>query len=158
MVTPGSHYGPNIEGYEYSRWGTYHRADAKAIGIDRTKSGTCFTEQYSKMNANIFSDIKKCPENIILFFHRLPYDYVMNNGQTLLQNIYNNHFEGYDEVLEMTEEWRTLKDLLENGVYESVLSRFERQLENAREWRDQINAYFYRKTGINDAKGRKIYG
>ncbi|MDR2596235.1 MAG: hypothetical protein LBC76_02830 [Treponema sp.] len=42
-------------------------------------------------------------------------------------------------------------------MYESVLSRFERQLLNAREWRDQINTYFWRKTGIADQKGRKIY-
>ena len=157
MVTPGSHYGPNIEGYEFSRWGTYHRADAKAIGIDRAKTGTGFTEQYSKKNAEFFSNLSECPENLILFFHRLSYDYKMKNGQTLLQNIYDTHFEGYDEVINMTEEWKSLKDFLEKEIYESVLSRFERQLENAREWRDQINTYFMRKTGISDAKGRKIY-
>ena len=157
MVTPGSHYGPNIEGYEYSRWGTYHRADMKAIGIDRTLSGTEFTSQYSKKNASIFDDISKCPENLILFFHRLNYDYKMKNGQTLIQNIYNNHFEGYNKVIKMTEEWKSLKNIIEKEVYESVLSRFERQIANAREWRDQINTCFFRKTGIADAKGRKIY-
>jgi len=81
----------------------------------------------------------------------------MKNGQTLLQNIYDTHFEGYDEAVEMYDEWKSLKELLESEIYESVLKRFERQLGNAREWRDQINTYFYRKTGINDAKGRKIY-
>jgi alpha-glucuronidase len=57
----------------------------------------------------------------------------------------------------MAEEWKSLKDSLESEVYESVLSRFERQLANAREWRDQINTYFWRKTGIGDQKGRKIF-
>ena len=157
MVTPNSHYGPNIEGYEFSRWGTYHRADAKAIGINRTPSGTGYTNQYSEKNAALFSNPHECPENLILFFHRLSYDFIMKNGQTLLQNIYDTHFEGYDEAVEMYDEWKSLKELLESEIYESVLKRFERQLGNAREWRDQINTYFYRKTGINDAKGRKIY-
>jgi len=157
MVTPGLHYGPNIEGYEFSRWGTYHRADANAIGIDRTSSGTGYTDQYPKKNADLFADPSTCPENLLLFFHRLRYDFKMRNGQTLLQNIYDTHFEGYDEAASMLEEWKGLKGSLEKEVYESVLSRFERQLINAGEWRDQINTYFWRKTGIADQKGRKIY-
>jgi len=157
MVTPHSHYGPNIEGYEFSKWGTYHRADAKAIGIDRTPSGTGYTKQYSQKNASLFADSSTCPENLILFFHRLRYDYKMKNGQSLLQNIYDTHFEGYEEVKAMAEDWKSLKVSLEKEYYESVLARFERQLENAREWRDQINTYFFRKTGIPDEKGRKIY-
>jgi alpha-glucuronidase len=81
----------------------------------------------------------------------------MKNGQTLLQNIYDTHFEGYDEAAAIAETWKSLKDSLEKEVYESVLSRFERQLVNAVEWRDQINTYFWRKTGIPDNKGRKIF-
>ena len=157
MVTPNSHYGPNIEGYEFSKWGTYHRADMNAIGIDRTPSGTGYTNQYSIKNSKMFSDPSTCPENLILFFHRLSYNFKMKNGQTLLQNIYDTHFEGYDEAEEMMRQWESLKESLENEVYEPVLSRFKKQLENAREWRDQINTYFYRKTGIGDFKKRKIY-
>ncbi len=157
MVTPNTHYGPSVEGYEFSRWGTYHRADKDAIGIDRTPSGTGYTNQYSPKNAAMFADPSTCPENLILFFHRLRYDYKMKNGQTLLQNIYDTHFEGYEEAENMIKDWKALKDSLEEDVYKSVLSRFEKQLDNAREWRDQINTYFWRKTGIDDAKGRKIY-
>ena len=157
MVTPHTHYGPGIEGYEFSRWGTYHRANIDAIGIDRTHIGTGYTQQYSQKNAKIFADPSACPENLILFFHRLKYDFIMKNGQTLLQNIYDRHFEAYDEVVLMLKEWEGLKDSLDKEVYESVLLRFNKQLENAREWRDQINTYFWRKTGIADKKGRKIY-
>jgi len=157
MVTPNSHYGPNIEGYEFSRWGTYHRADAQAIGIDRTPTGTGYTNQYSQENAAMFADPSRCPENLILFFHRLRYDHKMKNGETLLQSIYDTHFEGYDEVAAMLETWKGLEKSLDGAVYQSVLRRFEMQLANAREWRDQINTYFMRKTGIADKRGRKIY-
>ena len=157
MVTPNSHYGPNIEGYEFSRWGTYHRADARAIGIDRTPAGTGYTDQYSPENAAMFADPARCPENLILFFHRLRYDHKMRNGETLLQNIYDTHFDGYDEVAAMLEKWKGLESSLDKAVHLSVLRRLELQLANAREWRDQINTYFLRKTGTADRRGRKIY-
>ncbi|EFL35582.1 LOW QUALITY PROTEIN: alpha-glucuronidase, partial [Streptomyces viridochromogenes DSM 40736] len=35
MVQPGHHYGPSVDGYEYSPWGTYHFADRDGIGVDR---------------------------------------------------------------------------------------------------------------------------
>ena len=157
MVTPGLHYGPSVEGYEFSRWGTCHRADSRAVGIDRTPAGTGYTSQYAPENAARFADPASCPENLILFFHRLRYDYLMKNGETLLQNIYDTHFEGYDEAAAMLEVWRGLEDSLPEEVYQPVLARFERQLANAREWRDQINTYFWRKTGVADKRGRKIY-
>ncbi|MCL2600990.1 MAG: alpha-glucuronidase, partial [Treponema sp.] len=157
MVTPNSHYGPNIEGYEFSRWGTYHRADARAIGIDRTPAGTGYTDQYAPENAAMFADPARCPENLILFFHRLRYDHKMRNGETLLQNIYDTHFDGYDEVAAMLEKWKGLESSLDKAVHLSVLRRLELQLANAREWRDQINTYFLRKTGTADKRGRKIY-
>jgi alpha-glucuronidase len=157
MVTPHTHYGPNIEGYEFDRWGTYHRADLHSIGIDRTAAGTGYTEQYSKQNARIFADPAQCPETVILFFHRLRYDYPMKNGETLLQNIYNTHFEGYEEVEKMIAAWKGLQGRISGTVYDGVLARMERALLNAREWRDQINTYFRRKTGMDDTYGRMIY-
>ncbi|MDR2177675.1 MAG: alpha-glucuronidase [Treponema sp.] len=157
MVNPGHHYGPSPEGYEFSRWGTYHRADRYAIGIDRTPGGTGFTGQYAPANAGLFADPLRCPENLILFFHRLRYDFRMKNGETLLQNIYNTRFEAFDELTAMVDLWLSLEGRVNGDCYRSVLSRLKRQLENAREWRDVINTYFWRKTGAGDAKGRKIH-
>jgi alpha-glucuronidase len=157
MVTPALHYGPGVEGYEFSRWGTYHRANREAVGVDRGPSGTGYTEQYAPENAAVFADPTRCPENVVLFFHRLRYDFKMKNGRTLLQNIYDTRFEGCEEVEAMIETWKGLKGKIGNEVYASVLARMERQRLNAREWRDQVNTYFYRHTGIPDAGGRKIY-
>ena len=108
-------------------------------------------------HAALFGNPATCPEQLILFFHRLGYNYVMKNGKTLLQNIYDTHFEGYDEVQQMLELCQGLKDKLDEHTYSSVFARLERPLVNVREWRDQINTYFWRKTGIADDKGRKMY-
>jgi alpha-glucuronidase len=157
MVTVGKHYGPSVDGYEYMKWGTYHRADHKAIGVDRTKAGTGFTSQYHPFLDKLYSDKNTCPEELLLFFHRLPYTYRLKSGKTLIQHIYDTHFEGAMDVQGFIDTWKSLKELLPASVYESVLAKLARQLENAVEWRDVVNTYFLRKTGIRDEKGRLIF-
>ncbi|MDR1912873.1 MAG: alpha-glucuronidase, partial [Clostridiales bacterium] len=160
MVSPEHHYGPSPEGYEYMKWGTYHRANREAVGIDRTRRGTGFAAQYTPYLTEIFDDKTTCPEEYLLYFHRLRYDCKLKDGRTLLQRIYDDHFEGADAVRSFIEEWKTLENLLKSeksDVYHSVLNRLYMQLENAIEWRDVINTYFYRFTGVPDEKGREIY-
>ena len=157
MVTPHYHYGPDVDGYEYDRWGTYHRADRNGLGIDRTPAGTGYTAQYNEPWSAIYADRNLCPEELLLFFHYVRYDEVLKSGKTLIQHIYDTHFEGVEEVEEMIERFDGLQNKLPGDVYDRVRERMERQLENAIEWRDRINTYFYRKSGVPDEKGRKIY-
>ena len=157
MVNPNFHYGPNVDGYEYSRWGTYHRADHLGLGVDRTDTGTGYVRQYYEPNASVYNHVETCPEELLLFFHHIPYTYHLKSGKTLIQHIYDSHFEGVEEVEHMIKVWESLKGKVEERAYEIVRERFARQLLNAREWRDQVNTYFYRKSGIADEKGRIIY-
>jgi alpha-glucuronidase len=158
MVNPNHHYGPNVDGYEYDKWGTYHRADNKGMGVDRTvKNGTGYTGQYHKAVAEIYEDMERCPQELLLFFHYVPYNYKLKSGETLIQYIYNTHFEGVEQVSETIREWLGLEGKVEQEVFVHVQKRLEGQLEHAKEWRDVINTYFYRKTGIEDEKGRRIY-
>jgi alpha-glucuronidase len=87
----------------------------------------------------------------------LRYDFRLKDGRTLLQYIYDTHFEGVEEVEKFIATWESLRGKIPEVAYESVRERFTLQLENALEWRDVINSYFFRKTGIPDEKGRKIY-
>ena len=157
MVNPSYHYGPNPEGYEYSPWGTYHRADHLAIGVDRSDKGTGYSEQYFEKNASVFRNKETCPENLLLFFHRLPYTYRLSSGKTLIQHVYDTHFEGYEEVEKMEQEWNSLEGRISEKVYTRVKERFTRQRENSRQWRDVINSFFYRKSMIPDEQGRTLY-
>src|SRR5699024_807585 len=136
------------DGYEYSRWGTYHRADHLGLGVDRSLSGTGYTGQYNEPNASIYNNIETCPEELLLFFHYVKYDYQLSTGKTLIQHIYDTHFEGVEDVEKMIEKYKSIKEFMDLVVYERTLKRLEEQLESAKEWRDQINTYFYRKSGI----------
>lgn len=157
MVNPNHHYGPNVDGYEYDRWGTYHRADHKGIGVERGKAGTGYTTQYLEPNASMYDGIETCPEELLLFFHYIPYDYQLKSGKTLIQHIYDTHFEGVEDVEAMIEQWNELKGNIEKDAFHRVMERFDLQLANSKEWRDIINTYFYRKSGIPDEKNRTIY-
>lgn len=157
MVNISHHYGPSPEGYEFALWGTYHRANFEAIGIDRTAGGTGYARQYPRELAEKYEDLAACPEELLLFFHRVRYDHVMRDGRTLLQRIYDDHFEGAAEAEELLRDWQAMETLLPPEPYRHTLDRFARQVKNAREWRDVINTYFYRFTGKPDQKGRLIY-
>jgi len=157
MVKPNNHYGPDVDGYEYDRWGTYHKADHKAIGMDRTDNGTGYCNQYNEPLASMYADIKTCPEDVILFFHHVEYDYVLSSGKTVLQHIYDTHFEGAEEAGQFLEMWKELQGQVEVDTYQRAYNRFTNQKEHAREWRDVINSYFYRKTLILDQNGRPLY-
>lgn len=158
MVNPEHHYGPNVDGYEYSVWGTYHFADCNGIGVDRTiESGTGYTGQYFKENERYYNSIDTCPDNLLLFFHHVPYTHVLKSGETVIQHIYNTHFEGADEAAKLVETWCSLKDRIDPQRFDAVLKRLEEQAEHSKQWRDRINTYFYRKSGIEDKQKRTIY-
>lgn len=157
MVNPNFHYGPSVDGYEYSRWGTYHRADHLGIGVDRSSAGTGYALLYREPNASVYNDRERCPDELLLFFHHMPYTWKLKSGKTVIQHIYDTHFEGVEMVDEMVERFEKLEGKLPQKLYQRMLERFLHQKEHAREWRDQINTYFYRKSGISDEKGRNIY-
>ena len=157
MCVPGVHYGPSPEGYEYDRWGTYHRATCREIGVERGPEGTGFSLQYAPELAEAFGRIETCPEELLLFFHRVPYTYRMKDGRTLLQRIYDDHFEGCAEAEAMAGEWDSLRALVDETMFLRVQARFAEQLRSAREWRDVVNSWLYRLTLIPDEKGRPLY-
>lgn len=157
MVNPGFHYGPNVDGYEYDRWGTYHRADHAGIGVDRSHHGTGYAGLYREPNASMYDSPESCPDELLLFFHHMPYDHRLHSGKTVIQHIYDTHFDGVELVDEMVKQFESLEGKLPDKAYRRMLDRFYHQKEHSREWRDQINTYFYRKSGIADEKGRKIY-
>ena len=157
MVNPSYHFGPNVDGYEYDRWGTYHRISHSAIGRDRSSRGTGYAQQYPEPLASMYNEIDTCPEELLLFFHRVRFDHVMKSGETLLQHIYDTHFEGAEDVEKMAALWDALEGKIEPEAFARVKERLAFQVEHSKEWRDRINTYMYRMTEIPDAKGRKIY-
>ena len=81
----------------------------------------------------------------------------MKSGKTLIQHIYDTHFEGVEDVEKMIGIWEGIRGKIPEEIFRRVKERLKHQREHAEEWRDQVNTYFYRKSFIADEKGRKIY-
>ena len=159
MVRPGHHYGPDVDGYEYTPWGTYHFADRDGVGVDRTRaSGTGQTGQYPAPWSETYESVWQCPDELLLFFHHVPYGHLLRGGSTVIQHIYDSHFAGAAAAAEMRRLWREVVPggLVTAALHARVSERLEEQVRCAAEWRDQINAYFFRKSGVPDERGRPV--
>ena len=75
----------------------------------------------------------------------------------MIQHIYDSHFEGHEQVLQMQKDWELLEGRIPQHIFLRVKERFTRQAENSREWCDVINSFFYRKSMIPDEQGREIF-
>jgi alpha-glucuronidase len=150
----GNHYGVSVEASENNGWGQWHRADAQGVGMDRTPAGTGYTTQYRPAVGKIFEQLETCPDDLLLFFHHVPYTYVLHSGKTVIQSIYDSHYLGADEVTRYIEDWKSLKGLVDDERYASVLKMLEYQAGQAMLWRDAVSNWFLRASGIADTKGR----
>ena len=149
------HYGPGIESSENNGWGQWHRADDKGIGMDRTaNTGTGFIGQYPEPVAARFESLETCPDELLLFMHHVPYNHVLHSGKTLIQHIYDSHYQGARDADRMVDNWQTLKGRIDEERYEEVLADLEYQAGHAQVWRDAIANWFLRKSGIADNKKR----
>jgi alpha-glucuronidase len=151
----GSHYGPNIESSERNGWGQWHDADAEGVGKDRTvATGSGYTAQYPPELAKRYEDPATTPDDLLLFFHHVPYTYRLRNGKTVIQQIYDSHYNGAAFAGGWVHEWPKLKHYVDAPLYDDVFARLEYQAGHAIVWRDAIVQYFLKLSGIPDEKGR----
>jgi alpha-glucuronidase len=151
----GIHYGPGIESAERNGWGQWFRADKKGIGMDRTvATGTGYIGQYPPEMAKIYESLDNCPDSLLLFMHHVPYDYVLHNGKTLVQYVYDSHYEGAGLAASYVPRWKMLRGLIDDQRYYETLALFEYEAGHAVVWRDAVTAWFQNISGIPDKLGR----
>ena len=141
------HYGPEPDGFIKSypiEWCPvyYHKADKQGIGFDRTHMGSDATSQYREPYCSLYDDPSTCPENLLLWFHHLPWTYRMNSGRTLWEELQYRYNRGVAEVEDFCKVWQDCKPYIDEQRWSEVDKRMQHQLENAREWRDVCLKYF----------------
>lgn len=141
------HYGPEPDGFIKSypiEWCPvyYHKADKQGIGFDRTHTGSDATSQYREPYCSVYDDPSTCPENLLLWFHHLPWTYRMNSGRTLWEEMQYRYNRGVAEVEDFCKVWQDCKPYIDEQRWNEVDKRMQHQLENAREWRDVCLKYF----------------
>jgi alpha-glucuronidase len=151
----GSHYGPNIEASENNGWGQWHRADHDGAGMDRTvATGTGFAGQYPAEVAKAYENVATTPDDLLLFFHHVPYTRKLHTGSTVIQYIYDSHYAGAEQAATLGAEWATLKGRIDPKLFDDMNARLAYQAGHAIVWRDAIVQYFLKLSGIPDERGR----
>ena len=179
----GSHYGPGP--WDVSSrpdWSPvyYHKADENGIGFDRTKAGSANTQQYHEPLASTYENIETCPENLILWFHHVPWDYKMKSGRTIWDEICLHYDTGISQVEGFQKTWASLKPYVSESIFNEVTDKLEKQHNDAEWWRDACVGYFQQfskrdlpagvrplmmpvdsirsKTLVSDRNGMPVYG
>lgn len=144
------HYGPEPDGFIASyplEWCPvyYHKADAKGIGFDRSSKGTDAVGQYSEPYRSQYDNIETCPEEYLLWFHHVAWDYKMKSGSTLWQELCMKYNMGVAMVEVYRDFWHTSAKQYMKGheqEWQHTDSLLNVQLENAKEWRNTCLKYF----------------
>ncbi|RYE03683.1 MAG: alpha-glucuronidase [Sphingomonadales bacterium] len=146
LMATGHHYGPGPWVADLARpeWNPvyYHRADANGIGFDRTKTGSDALSQYAPEVAKLWGDPRKVPENLLLWFHHVPWDRKMQSGRTLWDELVVRYDAGVDAVAAMQARWEGLKDKVDARRWAEVRDFLAIQHQEAKWWRDASIAYF----------------
>ncbi len=145
IMAEGHHYGPGPWAIgARPDWSApyYHQADPAGLGANRGVTGSNALENYAPELRAPWGNVETCPENLLLWFHHLPWDHKMKSGRTLWDELCLRYQQGVDEVRVMQREWDSLKGSIDEERFADVQSRFVRQEHDARDWRDACLLYF----------------
>ncbi len=141
------HMGPEPDGFKADypiEWCPvyYHRANKDSIGVDRSSTGTNATGQYREPYRSLYDNIKTCPEEYLLWFHRVPWTYRMESGLTLWDEIQRHYNRGVAEVDDFAYIWQQTKPCIDEQRWQEVDECLRFQQKDARLWRDTCLKYF----------------
>ena len=156
IFAAGHHYGPE-PWCERRGWREdwlpryYHRADTIGIGFNRSdhrepcvrdENGSGNSLLYPDPMCSLYNKRETCPEELLLWFHHVPWTYQMKDGRTLWENLCRQYDCGVAEAQAFVRTWQSVRPYIDRKLYEEQLWRFQRQAEDAQWWRDACLQYF----------------
>ena len=143
----GHHYGPEPW---YSPKGVradwtppyYHKADATGMGFDRTTSGSGNVKQYPEALCQQYNDINTCPENLLTWFHHVPWDFKMKSGRTFWDELCHKYDDGLRQARHFLAVWDAMQPYVDEQRFQEVQHKLRIQARDAEWWRDACLLYF----------------
>lgn len=149
----GHHYGPAPWWDKAPRadWNPtyFHKADKQGIGFDRTASGSNALAQYHPEVRKQYGNLATCPEEYLLWFHYVPWDYKMKSGRTLWEELCARYYAGVDSVRVMQKGWAAMKPYVDKQRFEQVRMLLDIQEKEAVWWRNACLLYFQTFSGMS---------
>ncbi|MBP7368826.1 MAG: alpha-glucuronidase [Paludibacteraceae bacterium] len=120
----------------------YHKADSIGIGFDRTVSGSNAVSQYHEPLQSMFSNSQTCPDIYLLWYHHLPWNFIMKDGQTLWDELCYHYDKGVRQVRDFQKKWDQVQPYVDAERFSQVQTKLRRQSMNAQVWKDACLLYF----------------
>lgn len=140
------HYGPApwIKDKQRADWTSvyYHKADLNGIGFDRTIKGSNALGQYHPTVAKFYSSLETCPDEYLLWFHHLPWNYKTKSGRSLWEEMCYRYNWGVNGVREMKKIWNSLQGKIDEERFNHVKMLLSIQEKESVWWRDACLLYF----------------
>lgn len=129
------------------------------IGMDRTVfngtgPGTGYSGQYPTEIYNMYENVATTPEELLLWFHHLPFTYKLSTGETIIQRFYNAHYAGAATVNNYPNLWNSIDGKIDGARFNNVMNKLVYQAGHSIVWRDSVNEFFYNWSSIPDQLGR----
>ncbi|HVX44310.1 MAG TPA: alpha-glucuronidase family glycosyl hydrolase, partial [Mycobacteriales bacterium] len=146
FMIAGDHFTPSPQ--TNTAW---HQSDSEGTGFDRTvATGTGYTGLYAAPVAATFESLTDCPDELLLFMHHVPYSHRLHSGKTVIQHIYDSHFDGLEQAERFRQQWNALGKSIDGQRRAAIADRFTAQVAHATQWRDTLVAYYFKTARILD--------
>ncbi|MFN8239945.1 MAG: alpha-glucuronidase family glycosyl hydrolase [Bacteroidales bacterium] len=145
IMYAGHHYGPGpwVNRGRADQTSVYfHKADSIGIGFNRTSGGSNAVGQYFAGAREVFDNVNTCPDNLLLWFHHLPWDYRLKSGNSLWNEICLRYDSGVSDVKRMINTWQAQEGKIDPERFNQVLELLRKQVRDAAIWRDACVLYF----------------
>ena len=120
----------------------YHRADSIGLGFDRTLTGSANVKQYPEELCHLYNDINTCPENLLAWFHHVPWDHKMKSGRTFWDELCHKYDDGVHEARHFLTVWDSMQPYVDQQRFDEVQRKLRIQARDAEWWRDACLLYF----------------
>jgi alpha-glucuronidase len=150
IMAEGHHYGPGpwVDSLFRADWTSvyYHKANQDSIGFDRKATGSGALSQFHPEVQHLFGNLDTCPDEYLLWFHRVSWDHRLKSGRTVWEELVFRYNKGVSQVTEMNKKWGSIKGLVNDKVFVAVQSHLTIQENEAVWWRNACLAYFQSKS------------
>ena len=120
----------------------YHKADSIGLGFDRTLTGSANVKQYPEELCRLYNDINTCPENLLAWFHHVPWDHRMKSGRTFWDELCHKYDGGVHQARHFLAVWDAMQPYVDSQRFDEVQRKLRIQARDAEWWRDACLLYF----------------
>ena len=152
IMAEGHHFGPGpwVDSLFRTDWTSvyYHKANKDSIGFDRKATGTNALSQYHPEVQKFYGNLSNCPDEFLLWFHRVPWTHQLKSGRNVWQELVFRYDQGVSKVIEMKSIWDSVEGFVDKETFRSVRDHLNIQSKEAQWWRDACLAYFQSRSQL----------